>query len=299
MDKLLRDKKAIILFVAPALILFTAVLFIPIGTSFYYALCNYDKKTMTYTFIGFGNFAKLFKDPDMAIALKNSMFFLVFSCISQLIMGILLAGLLTNIKKGRNFFKNVIYMPCVLSSAALGLLWAFLFHAKIGINNVLANFGIKGPGWLYETSGFITLPMWVIAFVALWQYVGQSMMLYMAQISGISQSLYEASYIDGATKVKAFRYITLPLLKPMIGTAMSLNAIGSLKFFDLIYSMLGDKTENLKMDVLATYLYRTGFSSKGGNHYGKASAIGLVLVVLCLLATLIINRIFKTESYEM
>ena len=84
MDKLLRDKKAIILFVAPALILFTAVLFIPIGTSFYYALCNYDKKTMTYTFIGFGNFAKLFKDPDMAIALKNSMFFLVFSCVSQL-----------------------------------------------------------------------------------------------------------------------------------------------------------------------------------------------------------------------
>ena len=139
----------------------------------------------------------------------------------------------------------------------------------------------------------------MIAFVALWQYVGQSMMLYMAQISGISKSLYEASYIDGATKVKAFRYITLPLLKPMIGTAMSLNAIGSLKFFDLIYSMLGDKTENLKMDVLATYLYRTGFSSKGGNHYGKASAIGLVLVVLCLLATLIINRIFKTESDEM
>jgi len=299
MDKLLRNKVAIFLFVAPAMILFTVVLFVPILTSFYYAMCDYSKVTRSYTFNGIENFKWLAKDPTIRIAFKNSMFFLVFSCISQLIMGILLAGLLTNIKKGRNFFKNVIYMPCVLSSAALGLLWAFLFHAKIGINSFLANFGIKGPGWLYETKGFITLPMWVIAFVALWQYVGQSMMLYMAQISGISQSLYEASYIDGATKVKSFRYITLPLLKPMIGTAMSLNAIGSLKFFDLIYSMLGDKTENLKMDVLATYLYRTGFSSKGGNHYGRASAIGLVLVVLCLLATAIINRIFKTENYEM
>ena len=214
-------------------------------------------------------------------------------------MGLLLAGLLTNIKKGRNLFKNVIYLPCVLSSAALGLLWAFLFHAKVGINNLLAQIGIKGPGWLYETSGFITLPMWVIAFVALWQYVGQSMMLYMAQISSINKSLYEASYIDGCSKVKSFRYITIPLIKPMIGTAMSLNAIGSLKFFDLIYAMLGDKTENLKMDVLATYLYRTGFSSKGGNHYGKASAIGVVLVALCLLVTAIINRIFKTDNYEM
>ena len=299
MDKLLKNKTAIFLFVAPAMILFTVVLFIPICTSFYYALCDYSKVTRSYTFIGLKNFTNLLHDPIMARALKNSLFFLVFSCISQLIMGLLLAGLLTNIKKGRNLFKNVIYLPCVLSSAALGLLWAFLFHAKVGINNLLAQIGIKGPGWLYETSGFITLPMWVIAFVALWQYVGQSMMLYMAQISSINKSLYEASYIDGANKIKAFRYVTLPLVKPMIGTAMSLNAIGSLKFFDLIYAMLGDKTENLKMDVLATYLYRTGFSSKGGNHYGKASAIGVVLVALCLLVTAIINRIFKTDNYEM
>ena len=105
MDKLLRDKKAIVLFVAPALILFTAVLFIPIGTSFYYALCNYDKKTMTYTFIGFGNFAKLFKDPDMAIALKNSMFFLVFSCVSQLIFGLLFAAL-ASFRRGKDLDKD-------------------------------------------------------------------------------------------------------------------------------------------------------------------------------------------------
>ena len=299
MNKIFRNKLAIFLFAGPALILFTIVLFIPICMSIYYAFCEYSTSTRAYTFVGFRNFVDLAHDPVMWTAIKNSLFFLVFSCVSQLIMGLLLAGLLTNIKKGRNVFKNIIYLPCVLSSAALGLLWAFLFHAKVGINNLLASWGLPTPAWLYSTSGFITLPMWVIAFVALWQYVGQSMMLYMAKLSGINKSLYEASYIDGATKTQAFRYITLPLVKPMIGTAMSLNAIGSLKFFDLIYSMLGDKTENLKMDVLATYLYRTGFSSKGGNHYGRASAIGVVLVILCLLATAIINKLFKTENYEM
>ena len=299
MEKLLRNKTAIILFMAPTLILFTAILLVPIATSFYYALCDYDKATRAYSFIGFDNFSKMVKDPIFWISIKNSLFFLVFSCVSQLIFGMLYAALLTNINKGRNFFKNTIYMPCVLSSAALGLLWAFVFHAKVGINTLLAGIGIKGPGWLYDIKGFITLPMWVIAFVALWQYVGQSMMLYMAQISGISKSLYEASYIDGATKKKAFWHITLPLIKPMVGTAMSLNAIGSLKFFDLIYSMLGDKTTNLKMDVLATFLYRSGFSSKGGNHYGYASAIGVLLLVLCLLVTLFINKVVKTEAYEM
>jgi raffinose/stachyose/melibiose transport system permease protein len=243
-------------------------------------------------------------DADMKTAFKNSIFFMVFSCVTQLFFGLVLAALLTNIKKGRDFFKNVYYLPCVLSSAALGLLWYFVFHPKYGINKIMENLGFlenanEGTLWLSDTSGTIILPIIVISFVALWQYVGQSMMLYMAQISGISKSLYEAASIDGCSKTQSFFYITLPLIKPMVGTAMSLNAIGSLKFFDLIYSMLGDKTTNLKMDVLATFLYRSGFSSKGGNHYGYASAIGVVLVALCLLSTFIINRVFKTENYEM
>ncbi len=296
MDKLLKNKVAIILFVAPALILFTVVLFIPICISVYYSFCDYAIETRAYTFIGLKNYVSLAKDPVMRTALKNSLFFLVFSCVSQLIMGLLLAGLLTNIKKGRNFFKNVIYLPCVLSSAALGLLWMFIFSEKLGINNMLKQIGIKGPMWMSDIKGFIILPMWVIGFVALWQYVGQSMMLYMAQISGISKSLYEASYIDGCTKRQAFRYITLPLIKPMVGTAMSLNAIGSLKFFDLIFNMTDENALNHELDVLATHLYRQGFKF---SKYGYASAIGVILVILCLIATGVINRVFKTENYEM
>ena len=160
MDKLLRNKKAIIFFIAPAFLLFTFVLFIPICQSLYYSLCNYDALTKP-EFIGFENYRQLFlNDKTMRIALKNSLFFMVFSCVTQLLM---------------------------------------------------------------DVKGFINLPMKVIAFVALWQYVGQSMMLYMAQISGIDKSLYEASYIDGATKMQSFLHITLPLIRPMVATAMSLN----------------------------------------------------------------------------
>ncbi|MCD7765600.1 MAG: sugar ABC transporter permease [Lachnospiraceae bacterium] len=294
MDKLLKDKKALLFFLLPAFLLFTLILFIPICQSVYYAFCDYDALSAP-VFVGLKNFKRMLLDKTMKIALKNSLFFLIFSCVSQLIMGLILAGLLTNIKKGRNLFKNIIYLPCVLSSAALGLLWMFIFSTKLGINQLLAKIGIEGPLWLMSTDGFIILPMWVIAFVALWQYVGQSMMLYMAQISGIGSSLYEAAYIDGCGKVKAFRYITLPLIKPMVGTAMSLNAIGSLKFFDLIFNMT-EGGPNHKTEVLATHLYTQGFEYF---KYGYASAIGVVLLVLCLLTTFIINRVFKTESYEM
>ncbi|WP_033168106.1 sugar ABC transporter permease [Clostridium sp. KNHs205] len=295
MDKIYRNKTAIILFVAPAFILFTAVLLVPICQALYYSLCNWNALTGA-EFTGFDNFKKLFtEDATMRTALKNSIFFMLFSAVSQQFMGLLLAALLTNVKRGRNLFKNIYYLPAVLSSAALGLLWSFLFNPKMGINQLLSLIGIKGPLWLMDTKGYIVLPMWVIAFVALWQYVGTTMMLYMAQIAGISGSLYEASYIDGAGRFKSFCHVTLPLIKPMIATSLSLNCIGSLKFFDLVYNMT-QGGPNHRTDVLATHLYNQGFQYF---KYGYASAIGVVLLVLCIIVTFIISKCLKTEDYEM
>lgn len=301
MDKLFRNKKAIILFIAPAFILFTLVLFYPICKAVYYSLCNY-KVNYTPEFVGLDNYIKLFtKDKTMRIALRNSIFFMIFSCVTQLLIGLVLAALLTNIKKGRNIFKNIYYLPCVLSSAALGLLWMFVFMPRLGINQMMASFGwiadcTQGPEWLFNTDDYIILPIWVISFVSLWQYVGQSMMLYMAQISGISADIYEAAYIDGCSKSKAFRHITLPLIRPMVATAMSLNAIGSLKFFDLIYNMIPEGFLSNKAHVLATHLYDQAFRY---NKLGYGSSIGMVLLVMCLVVTFFINKFVKVDSYEM
>ena len=109
------------------------------------------------------------------------------------------------------------------------------------------------------------------------------MMLYMAQITGISRDIYEASYIDGASKTQSFRYITLPLIKPMMVTSLSLNCIGSLKFFDLVYNMT-QGGPNHRTEVLATELY--------------ASAISVVLLVMCLIVTLLVKKVIKVETYE-
>lgn len=295
MDKILRDKKAVAVFVLPALALFVLILLVPIIQMVYYSFCDYDALSSP-VFVGFKNYVTLFaEDETMRTAFKNSVFFLLFSAVSQQLFGLLLAILLTNIKRGRNTFKNIYYMPCVLSSAALGLLWAFLFNPKMGLNQMLAYFGIKGPLWLMDTKGFIILPMWVIAFVALWQYVGQNMMLYMAQITGISADLYEAAYIDGASRPKAFVHITLPLIKPMLVTTLSLNCIGSLKFFDLVYNMTQGGPNN-RTHVLATWLYEQGFKYF---KYGYSSAISVVLLVLCLLVTLLVKKCIKVEDYEL
>lgn len=292
MEKIFRNKIAIALFIAPGIILFTVVLLIPICQACYYSLCDWNALSSP-KFVGLKNYKQLFtQDQTMKIALKNSIFFMLFSSISQQVIGLLLAGLLTNIKRGRNLFKNIYYLPAVLSSAALGLLWSFLFNPKMGINSILEMFGVQGPLWLMDTKGLIVLPMWLIAFVALWQYVGTTMMLYMAQISGISNSLYEASYIDGASRFKSFFHITLPLIKPMIATSLSLNCIGSLKFFDLVYNMT-QGGPNHRTEVLATHLYFQGFQYF---KYGYASAIGISLLIMCLFVTFIINKCFKVKE---
>lgn len=301
MDKLLRNKKAIILFIAPAFILFTAVLFVPICKAVYYSFCNY-KTNYPIEFCGIDNYVKLFtKDKVFRIAFRNSMFFMVFSCVTQLVFGLVLAALLTNIKKGKDIFKNIYYLPCVLSSAALGLLWMFVFTPRLGINEMMASLGIlkdctEGPQWLFNTDGYIILPIITISTVALWQYVGQSMMLYMAQISGISKDIYEAAYIDGANKRQAFIHITLPLIRPMVATAMSLNAIGSLKFFDLIFNMIPEGYLSGKAHVLASHLYEQAFRF---NKLGYGSTIGVVLLAMCLIVTFLINKFVKVDNYEM
>ena len=293
MNKILSNKKAIAVFVLPTVILFTLILFVPVIQMIGYSFTDYNALSKP-SFCGLKNYRTMMKDDVLLTALKNSIFFLLFSVVTQQIIGILLAVLLTNIKKGRNTFKNIIYLTCVLSSAALGLLWAFMFNPRMGINQFLAVFGIKGPLWLMDTKGFIILPMWVIAFVALWQYVGQNMMLYMAQITGISQDLYEAAYVDGASRGQAFRYITLPLIKPMLEITLSLNCIGSLKFFDLVYNMTQGGPNN-RTQVLATWLYFQGFQYF---KYGYSSAIAVLLLIMCLAVTFLIKKGIHVETYE-
>ncbi len=293
MEKMLKSKKAIIFFEAPAFIIFTLILFIPIVHDIYLSFCDYDALSPA-KFSGLKNYAALLQDRVFIGAVKNTIFFMLFSLVSQQAAGLSLAAVLSNLKYGRNILKNIYYLPNVLSSAALALLFSFLLKPQIGINAVLAVFGIKGPNWLMTVSGFPSLTNWVIGFVALWIYVGTTMMLYMAGIAGIDQSLMEAAYIDGASKTQTFFRITMPLLKPMAKTTISLTCIGSLKFFDLIYNMTQGGPNN-KTQTIATWLYQQGFKFF---KYGYASAMSVVLLILCLVTTFIVNKSVNVKDFE-
>ena len=294
MDKLLRDKKMIAIFVGPALILFVLVMLIPIVIACGLSLYSWDALSAP-KFVGFAQYVRMFtSDTTFIVALKNTLFFLVTSLISQSLLGLVIAIVLTNISKFRNVFKNVFYLPAVLSSAAVGLTWGFIFNPTMGaLNNLFKMLGLTNLQhmWLVDPKS----AMWCIAFVCLWEFTGSTMILYMAAIQGIPTSLYEAAGIDGAGKIKSIWHVTLPLIKPMIKTSLILNSIGSLKFFDLIYTMTNGGP-NHQTEVIASHLYRRSFQMF---EYGYGDALSVVLLVLCILTTVVVNKCIKTENYEM
>lgn len=146
---------------------------------------------------------------------------------------------------------------------------------------------------MMDISWDIPLGMWVIGGVAAWQYMGSSMMLYMAAIAGISENYYEAAEIDGASKVQSFFHITLPLIKPMAKISITMSCIGSLKFFDLIYNMTKGGPSN-QTEVLASHLYNEAF---GGMRFGYASAISIMIMVLCIVVSGIVNKAIRVEDF--
>ena len=296
MERLLRDKKMILVFVGPAILLFCVILLAPLVYGITLSLFQWNAITDP-VFIGIDNFIFMFtQDVIFWTAFKNSIFFVIFSLCSQQLLGLYVAIILTNNMKFKNLFKNIYYLPVVLSSAAVGLLWSFIFHPKIGvINQLLALIGIQGPQWLFDITGWLPLPLWCIGLVAMWQYMGSTMMLYMAAIQGIPETLYEAAYIDGASRIRCIRYITLPLIRPMVKISTVLSCVGSLKFFDLIYTMTGGGPSHAT-DVLASHLYNRAFRQY---EYGYGSSLSIILVILCLLFTFVLNKLVKVENYEM
>lgn len=291
MEKLLRNKKMIALFIGPALVLFTLILFVPILTACGLSLFSWDALSPPH-FIGLDNYIRMFTtDSTFFIALKNTVFFLVVSLVSQSLLGFILAVILTNIPKLSNLFKNIFYLPAVLSSAAVGLTWAFIFNPQMGaLNQLLGTLGLQNfqHMWLVDAKS----AMWCIAFVCLWEFTGSTMILYMAAIQGISPSLYEAARIDGANRLNCVWNITLPMIKPMIQTSLVLNSIGALKFFDLIYTMTNGGP-NHQTEVLASHLYSRSFQMF---EYGYGDALSVILTLLCILTAIIINRCIRTEA---
>ncbi|NLJ31655.1 MAG: sugar ABC transporter permease [Clostridiales bacterium] len=293
MNKVMGNKKYIALFVLPAFLIYLCFLLVPIIYNI--VISMYSTNLMSPgTFVGFRNYVNLFtQDSTFVQALGNNVLMVIGSLIAHMPLALLFANILFNKIKGGSFFQTVFFLPCVICGVAIGLMWTFMYNSQFGlVNKLLSLIGLGrfSQDWLANPNTAI----FAIIVVVMWQYVGYHMIIQLAAMKNIPRSLYEAAAIDGASKWRQFCSITLPLIKNVLRIDAVLIITGSLKYYDLIAVMTGGGP-NHATELLSTYMYYQGFRTL---KYGYSAAIGMILLILCVLSLVLSNMVFKSEDVQ-
>lgn len=292
MERLLRSKRYISFFVAPAFLVFMVFGLIPIAYNLVLSL--YRTNLMSPgVFVGLKNYENLFRDSIFLQSLSNNLLMVVGSLLAHLPLALLLGNILFHKVKGGKLFQSVFFLPSVVCGAAVGLTWTFIYNSEFGMVNQILEI-LNTPQWKHQWLSDERTVIFTIIIVVMWQYVGYHMVIQLAAMKSIPSSLYEAASIDGASKWRQFTTVTLPLIKPILKIDAVLIITGSLKYFDLVFVMTGGGPSHAS-EVLSTYMYYQGFRTM---KYGYASAIGNVLLLLCIVAIGICNVAFKSEKIE-
>ncbi|MDF2612736.1 MAG: transporter permease subunit [Clostridia bacterium] len=290
MKKFFSDKVAITVFTLPALLIFTVMIFIPILQVFWNSFFEWDGLSEGL-FIGIDNYIRLFDDKAFYIANKNGFIFAAIITVLQIVLATFFAIAVANSKiKGRRFFRIAYFIPVVLSVTVVCQLWLSIYNADTGLLNKF--FEAIGSdyrqNWLSDRNKAIM----AIAVVNAWQWMGYVFALILAGIKSIPNSYYEAAQIDGASDFKAHTKITIPLLAETYKFCLILSVTGGIKAFTEMFIMTGGGPGNSTYTL--TYLMYTSAFKSGEFGYGLAAAT--VLVLECLIAIIVINKLFKQDA---
>jgi raffinose/stachyose/melibiose transport system permease protein len=257
-------------FYIPAAIIYLIFFMTPTILSFYFSFTRWD--LFTSTWIGLKNYVTFFNEQALVIGLRNTLIYAVMTSGLKVVIGLLLAVLLTSKIIARGYLRSAIFFPVLVSTIGVGLTFTVLMNPEQGlINKALGLVGIAGPGWLTNPS----LAIFSIGLVDVWKGVGLATVIFIAGIVSIPSDYYEAAEVDGASRANSFWHITLPLARPAIASVITLSLIGGLRSFDLIWAMTGGGP-GFASDVIASVIYKqyqAGF-------YGLSTAGSVVLFLL-------------------
>jgi multiple sugar transport system permease protein len=267
--------------IAPWLIGFVVFLGYPMLRSLYLSFTDYDLLSPP-VWVGLRNYERIFNDPDFWQSVKVTFIYAFGSVVGGTIIALSLAMVLSQKLRGVNIWRTIFFLPSILSSIAVALLWLNIFRPEGGLFNiVLGWFGIEGPGWL--TSEQWALPALIIMS---WWNVGGQIVIYLAGLKGIPESLYEVAEIDGANGLAKFRFVTLPMLSPTIFFNVVLAIIGAFQVFDAGWAMTRGGPNDATLFYMLN-LYRRAFEFV---QMGYASALAWILFIIIMAITVLVIR---------
>jgi multiple sugar transport system permease protein len=239
-------------------------------------------------FVGFDNYVTLFTDPTFVRALLNTLYFVVVGIPVTMVIALLIAvALNSGIQRLKAFFRVGYFAPVVTSIIAVAVVWRYMYQDDGLINGALAWIGINGPDWLNDTAW--AMPALIV--MAVWRNFGIPMVIFLAGLQAVPAELHEAASVDGASRWRSFRSITLPLLRPTTLVVAVLLSISYLQFFEEPFVMTGGGPLDATTSI-GFYAY----DQFGFGLYGLASAASYVLVLLIAVISLVQFRLFRTRS---
>jgi multiple sugar transport system permease protein/sn-glycerol 3-phosphate transport system permease protein len=242
--------------------------------------------------VGLANFSSMVRDDHVFHALLISAYYVLWNIPLQTVLALALAMLLVRKMPAMGVFRALYVLPYMSTPVAMAVVWSWMFNAQNGlINHLLSLAGLHGPDWLGNTS--TALP--VVAMVNIWQYAGYNMLFFLAGLLAIPPQLYESASIDGASALRRFTRITLPLLNSTMLFVLVTDIIGSFQIFDTVYVMTQGGPGNAT-NVINYQIYETAFQNFD---VGSAAAMSLVLFAVILIVTVIQFRFFRSRiTYE-
>lgn len=290
---LYKKKWPLVIFILPGILFMLIFLYIPfienIKNSFFDMTSIVAMPGLEPKYIGFENYKSIFKDPFVRIAIVNSLKMMVLTVIFEVGIAFVLAVMVNNIKRGAQIFRTVYFFPVVISATALGLLFRLFYYYDGGmLNQMLEALGKQPVNWLKPELAFL-----MICIPTLWSYVGFYFVILLTGLSDISDDIYEAASIDGCSKFKQVFYITIPLMKTVLITSITLAVTGALKVFDLPWVLVPKGAPQGLTHFLGTYMYQVTF---GSNNFDYGSTLSVLIVIMGVVVSKVINVALKERD---
>ena len=280
---------AILLFLPPALLLFSLFVEVPVGEAAWYSVFNWNGFGHPTNWVGFDNFRAVFANRAFGIAVRNNLLIIAVSLVIQLPLALSLALILADRFRGAVALRMLFFMPYVLAEVAAGLIFSFVYDGDYGLlAGIFRTFGAEPPYLLASPQ----TSMLAILIVIVWKYFGFHMMLFIAALQGIDPSLKEAARIDGASRWQVLRFVVIPLLYPTIRLSVFFAVVGSLQLFDLVMPLTrGGPADS--SNTMVSFLYNNGISRM---RVGYGSAIGVILFIICVTFAVTYKRWFMRDE---
>ena len=282
------------LFVIPALVLFLIFWIVPVLQLFYYSMTNFNGINYEYDYVGFKNYLTLFKDGSMINAIKNTLIYAVVVVVLNNMLGLVIAMALNVKLRGKAFFRTVSYVPALFSAIVVGFIWSYVYMPDSGmIASIMTAVGLDGSS--FNVLGNYKTALYAIALVEVWKGFGATMIIYLAGLQTVDDSLLEAGKIDGCSQWQLIRKIKMPLISATVTINVILAVIGGLKAFDYSFIMTnggpGKSTNTLMFSI-----YRIAFNDQ---MMGKASAFSVVAFAVIILITVFMLFYMNKREVEL